>query len=213
MREVLHQGLDRRKHLDKRFRRLPELGRLTLLAWGSNQYGQLGRLRTTLTGPAPSPPAAEEEWAEPRVTYLDLDTAPEKAVEVQQVAAGGGHSAVVLKNGHLFLWGSEAEGQTGTFSGDGHREGEAPIPFLRPFPRRVAQVALGFAHTVILEAETGKVFGLGMNSEGEASGKREEEAQCCREEGGAPVLALGDKLAVSVAAGVKHSAAITSEGE
>lgn len=196
--KVLEGGLDLRHRLDGRYTRLPPRRRFALTAWGSNQHGQLGY---GLKG-------KEEEWA-PSPSFVDLDLwGPWPGLK--QLASGGGHSAMVLANGRMYVWGWEAQGQVGVYHEE--REGEG-APFLRPFPRLVTAVALGHAHTLILERDTGRVYGLGADGHGEASGAvgegKEREA---REEGGVHVACVRDP-AVSVAAGVRHSAAITSQGE
>lgn len=194
---VLGQGLDLRHRLDQRFTRLPPRRRLRLHGWGSNSHGQLGRGLPLLPG--------EEDVRAPTACHVDLDLwGPWPGL--RQLSTGDGHSAVLLANGRLYMWGWSAEGQIGV----GAEETEGPgEPFLRPFPRRAAMVALGHGHTLILE-EGGKVYGLGANKYGQASGVATEAP--CEEEGGGHVQLLHE-AAVGVAAGVRHSAAITFRGE
>ena len=242
--EVLEKGLDRRGSLDARHRQIlvgtvggdeegeGEAARgsgavwqpLGLVAWGSNQHGQLGRRQAH--GAVQT--QEDEEWPCPSPTSVDLDVAGTVSFQggslatalvdhhltIRQLAAGGGHSAVVTDEDRLYLWGGNEKGQVG---GGKHviLDGTSRV---HAFPRRVAMVALGHAHTLVLEKDTGKIYGIGANAAEEATGSS-SSSSTCRAVGGAPVTLSGGsggskkQLRFSwCAAGVRHSAGVTQDG-
>jgi hypothetical protein len=191
VRGVLSAGLDRRPLLDPRFTWTPT-HRVGLRAWGSNQHGQLGL-------PVEGQEGGIAEAAIPVGGHVDASMA--EGWGSGKALAGGGHSGLLLPDGRLFLWGWNAHGQTWDWDGG----------VLRQFPRRVAAAALGHSHTLVLEKGTGRVFGLGSDGRGEATGGA--GGGDCREEGGGAVVVLEGEAAVYCAAGVQHSAAVTLEGK
>ena len=198
-------------------RHQPKWRPVALQGWGSNERGQLGV--------ADGGPSDTVEHASPVPTRVEVDLRKGWGGTVRQLAAGGAHSALLADDGHLFLWGGNEAGQLGTGGTPGRVLVDGPDQ-VHSFPRRVAMVALGHAHTLVLEQGTGRVFGVGANGAGEATGRRgAEDRGNCREEGGALVrpssLEGGERGGARrdddvrmrfIAAGVRHSAGITECG-
>lgn len=219
VRQVLERGLDRRASLDARHQALekPVWQRVGLQTWGSNQYGQLGSLTEEDVDD-------DGEWARPRPTFVEVNVAGTvslsgvEAVEevtdekfrVRQLVAGGGHSALVTEEDRLYLWGWNQAGQVG---GSTHVVVEG-THHAQVFPRRVAMVALGHAHTLVLEKDTGRVYGLGSNAAGEATGQTLDQQVNSRGVGGGVVTIGAGHTELRMrwcAAGVRHSAGVTKE--
>jgi alpha-tubulin suppressor-like RCC1 family protein/cation transport regulator ChaC len=124
--------------------------------------------------------------------------------------AGGGHSGLLTDGGSLFLWGWNDHFQLGRPNTDNVSIGPSTMPCI---PRLenidVEHAALGFSHTLVIEKGTGRLFAFGDNGRGQVDGS----AQCENiEEPTTPVF-VKDESFVDIAAGLFHSAAITSSGE
>lgn len=151
--------------------------------------------------------------------------------------AGGGHSALLTNGGDLYLWGWNDSGQIGrsdsTMTSNTSSEQDSmkcdkdgtvaeslsscPFSnvFVPPLSIKVESVALGHSHTLVIEKDTGRLFGFGDDGRGQVSGLR----------GNSKVSPLWyiprtikfDLLEeesdgfVAVAAGLFHSAAITRQ--
>ena len=239
--EVLERGLDRRGSLDARHRQILIEGAegeggsgavwqpLEILTWGSNQHGQLGKKEEGVTSDSREKQEGEdEEWPSPLPTSMEFDVAStislqggslskvleEHQLIIRQLAAGGGHSAVVTTEDRLYLWGWNEKGQVGRIK----HEVLDGVSRVYDFPRRVEMVALGHAHTLILEKDTGKIYGLGANAAGEATGcsssSSSSSSSGCRVVGGGLVTLGGNEQPLRFswcAAGVRHSAGVTRE--
>jgi alpha-tubulin suppressor-like RCC1 family protein len=155
------------------------------------------------------------------------DAGPDLAVDF---IAGGGHTGILASLGRLFLVGWNDSGQLGrSLAGDSDMayvipyDGDGiPMPIiLKELPNvRVETASLGFSHTVFIEKGSGRLFGLGSNEKGQVLGCSEEfEGSTSRVASTVHVAstpswaATTEERFVSVAAGVFHSAAITSHGE
>jgi alpha-tubulin suppressor-like RCC1 family protein len=210
-------GLDRRPLLDPRHQ--PKWRPVPLHAWGANERGQLGVAAvggSSSSSSSSSSSKAPDELETPTRTAIEVDARKGWAGTVRQLAAGGAHSALVTDDGHLYLWGGNEAGQLGSGGSPGRVLVEGPDQ-VHPFPRRAAMVALGHAHTLVLEQGTGRVFGVGANGAGEATGQAGDSNNCREEGGGLVRLLLSQKGAEEVrmrwiAAGVRHSAGVTAEG-
>ncbi|TFJ85094.1 hypothetical protein NSK_003518 [Nannochloropsis salina CCMP1776] len=203
--------------------------RLRLHAWGSNQHGQLGKRVEAVSNGASDLDMGvntdkDDDWPLPQPTVVEVDVATTVSLQsgsraqaadehrllVRQLAAGGGHSAIVTSEDRLYLWGWNEAGQVGgskyaTLDGT-HR--------VHVFPRRVAMVALGHAHTLVLEKDTGKLYGVGGNAAGEATGVVMEQRKQCRAVGGGLVTLDGGSDPIQFSwcdAGVRHSAGVTRD--
>lgn len=113
--------------------------------------------------------------------------------------AGGGHSALLLQNGSLFLWGYNEFGQIG-------RSQKAEGHTINPLPNILVQkVALGHTHSLILEMNSGQLYAFGDDSRGQVSG-------CTKSTSGNKIFEpitpefLKNESFVDISAGLFHSA-------
>lgn len=129
---------------------------------------------------------------------------------IQHLYAGGGHSGLLTTTGDLILWGWNENGQLGACASTSSKEvAGLPVETLSSMPN-ISKAALGFAHTIIVEIETGIVSAFGDNSKGQVDGSSTTGNSS------APATTpdfLRGKRVLQVAAGVFHSAVITSENE
>ena len=158
----------------------------------------------------------------------------------KQLFAGGGNSALLTRQGRLYLFGWNHCGQSGPQQQQ-QQQSIATTPTMATAPTRTAPIrplqqlgtlkdlrvetcALGFQHSLIIEQDTGQLYAMGDNSRGQVSGNTG------REDGGAGVSTTPNRNAivdcptmvpfllptervVDVACGLYHSAAITQTGE
>ncbi|KAL7543470.1 hypothetical protein ACHAWF_007398 [Thalassiosira exigua] len=131
--------------------------------------------------------------------------------------AGGGHSAMLTRGGDLYLWGWNDAGQLGRppASSPAQEGGAPPFDVVTPLSDiKVAMVDLGHTHTLVVEEETGRLFGFGEDGRGQVSGcaasgdKDQSFWHVPRTPEG-----LSREQFVDVAAGLFHSAAVTRRGE
>ncbi|GAA5857740.1 hypothetical protein JCM8547_005966 [Rhodosporidiobolus lusitaniae] len=135
----------------------------TLYAWGDNRYGQCGPVPlSALAGPSPSFTGDEPRRATlPKLDFFDgLFPSP-------PLSSGAFHSAVRTRDGSLYVFGSDKEGQLGMggkgggaepeLVADGEEGGETLV---------VREVACGAGHTVML-TEEGEVWVAGANQDGQ----------------------------------------------
>eukprot|EP00929_Paragymnodinium_shiwhaense_P087073 TRINITY_DN47380_c0_g1_i1.p1 TRINITY_DN47380_c0_g1~~TRINITY_DN47380_c0_g1_i1.p1 ORF type:complete len:1441 (-),score=298.02 TRINITY_DN47380_c0_g1_i1:221-4543(-) len=186
----------------------------TLISWGWNKYGQLGR-----------------------PTLWQCDASPGYVLEardargpVRSFAAGFGFSAAVLFSGHVLAWGSNEYGQLGVGLGAVKHPEVATTPLLVPGVVG-AQVAAGDNHLLVLTNE-GNAMAAGDAAYGQTG--IEEDGRTGRERNGklGPICGLFWKAADDdeeaqpkpqddvvtervryLAAGGATSAAITTKGK
>ncbi len=171
-----------------------------LYAFGDNRYGELGT--TTNSGtfePNPTP---------------TLVTLPGASGPVTQVAAGYEHSLALTSTGQLYAFGSNRYGQLGTPSNSGTFEPN-PTPVLITLPGAsgpVTQIATGRYHSLALTS-TGQLYAFGLNEDGQLG----IEANSGTEEPNpTPTLVTlpgASGPVTQIAAGARHSLAVTSSGE
>eukprot|EP00929_Paragymnodinium_shiwhaense_P090975 TRINITY_DN51036_c0_g1_i1.p1 TRINITY_DN51036_c0_g1~~TRINITY_DN51036_c0_g1_i1.p1 ORF type:complete len:1380 (-),score=249.71 TRINITY_DN51036_c0_g1_i1:80-4219(-) len=119
-----------------------------VFSWGSNSRGRLGL-----------GPAYDHEDA-----VLTPVTVPNLPGMARAIAAGGQHSAVILRRGRLFLAGDNYDGQLGQPRLDlDWTSTFYEFPF-HDYSLRVRAVALGRAHTVVLSYD-GELYTCGRNAE------------------------------------------------
>ncbi|MEZ4339491.1 MAG: hypothetical protein R3B82_22945 [Sandaracinaceae bacterium] len=97
----------------------------TLRCWGSNLAGQVGD------------GSFEIRQLEP--------VAVTGVAGVVQVAAGGTHTCARTRDGRLFCWGDNDQGQVGPDARGSYRE-----PVLVPLDERITEVTAGFQHTCVV---------------------------------------------------------------
>ena len=99
---------------------------------------------------------------------------------MKAISAGGMHSSCITKQGVVFVWGSNSNGQCGISP---RQFATLPVPqVLKELPPNyeAAMAACGFAHTLILmslksrtnntsEFESSRVYSMGLNSTGQVS--------------------------------------------
>ncbi|CAJ1338033.1 unnamed protein product [Effrenium voratum] len=119
-----------------------------VFTWGSNGRGRLGL-----------GPAYDQE-----PTVLAPVAVPNLPGVARAVAAGGQHSAVILRRGRLFLAGDNRSGQLGQSRKDVDWTSTFfELPF-QDYMLRVRTVALGKKHTLILSYD-GQLYGCGCNGD------------------------------------------------
>ncbi len=116
--------------------------------------------------------------------------------EVASVSLGSFHSAAVTKNGELYCWGGNTDGQVG----NGSKEVQTvPVKVLE----NVTSVSLGFGHSAAV-TKNGDLYCWGKNDYGQVGDASKEEQT-------APVKVLENVIAASL--GYYHSAAVTKSGD
>lgn len=115
-------------------------------AWGSNANGQLG------TG------SASHNVARP---VLGLPTPLGGAAAIKAIIAGGRNSAVVYRDGSVWIWGSNASGQLGNGSIT-----PSQVPQRLNTLAGVAAVTVGDGFVSVLKSD-GTVYGIGANHMGQ----------------------------------------------
>ncbi|XP_068459849.1 secretion-regulating guanine nucleotide exchange factor isoform X2 [Clinocottus analis] len=156
-----------------------------LHSWGANSYGQLGQDHV-------------EDLSEPRLS----DAAALKDGAVRALSGGGGHTAAVTENGEVFVCGQNHRGQLGL----GHNADVSTLQLCHSLSQRVTQVACGWDFTLLLN-DCGRVLACGSNAYRQL-GVRQNITHS------ADLLAIEslEEPVVSVAAGLRHSLAVTGSG-
>lgn len=116
-----------------------------------------------------------------------------------QLAAGKTHSAMILQDGSLYLWGDNTYGQLGPGGSD-----YIDSPRRIDLPARAVAVSLGSDHTLIL-TEGGSVYALGRNTFGQLGNGSTLPAD-------EPVKVDGLPPVQAIAAGSWHSLALGQDG-
>ena len=166
----------------------------TLVAWGSNLYGQLGN-GTTTTAQTPVAVVANGALAGKTVTAI---------------AAGTRHTLALTADGRVFSWGSNQAGQLGNGSGNPTATSPAAISGGGLINgKTVVAIAAGDSHSLALTSD-GKAYAWGLGSQGQLGTGFTSGSY-------APVAvqtsgALAGKSLVAIAAGGSHSLAIGSDG-
>eukprot|EP00741_Cyanophora_paradoxa_P005482 tig00000889_g5314.t1 len=160
--------------------------------WGRGSAGQLGH------GPYPGDLPAPRRVALP---------APHAGARVRQVACGAFHTVALLPRA-LLAWGSSSHGQLGLGSSD-TEWAPRPVPALSS-GLLLKGAACGFRHTLVLAAagDSSRVFAFGDGSGGQLGlGSAPERVL-----EPAAVASLAAHRVVALAAGDRHSVAVTEAG-
>ncbi|XP_029010060.1 secretion-regulating guanine nucleotide exchange factor isoform X2 [Betta splendens] len=156
-----------------------------LHSWGANSYGQLGQGHV-------------EDQPVPQLS----DAAALPHCAVRTLSGGGGHSVVVTDSGHVFVCGQNHRGQLGL----GHNADVLTFQLCPSLTQKVRNVACGWDFTLLL-TDFGQVLACGSNAFGQLGVGPTITHSCS---------ALGVKglreLVVSIAAGLRHSLAVTESG-
>ena len=125
-----------------------------------------------------------------------VNTVEETGYKIQQVSLGAGHSAALIENGDLYLWGSNGYGQLG--------DGSTVNRFVpKKVMKHVKQVSLGGDHSAAI-TENGDLYLWGNNGYGQlGDGSTERSLE--------PKKVMEHMKQVSL--GKYHSAAISENGD
>lgn len=116
-----------------------------------------------------------------------------------RLAAGKLHSAMILYDGQVLVWGDNSFGQIGQPGLD-----YADSPQLLKLPARAVSISLGADHTLIL-TEDGLVYAMGRNVFGQLGDGTTASADT-------PVAVSGLPAIIAIAAGAYHSLALGKDG-
>jgi alpha-tubulin suppressor-like RCC1 family protein len=114
----------------------------TVLAWGNNEYGQLGNGNTDYGTNAPAQ--------------------VESIFSIVQVAGGGNFSLALEAGGTVWAWGDNGSGELGT----GDTEDADPSPAQVPSLPNIVQIATGTQHALAL-GNDGTLWAWGDNTYGQ----------------------------------------------
>uniref|UniRef100_A0A7N0TTJ5 RCC1-like domain-containing protein n=1 Tax=Kalanchoe fedtschenkoi TaxID=63787 RepID=A0A7N0TTJ5_KALFE len=156
-------------------------------AWGGNEYGQCGE-----------DPGRKDDTGKPLKRDIVIPQRCAHQLVVRQVAAGGTHSVVLTREGHVWTWGQPWP------PGDIK---QIATPVRVQGLEKVKLIAVGAFHNLAL-LEGGVVWAWGNNEYGQlGTGDTQPTSQ--------PILVQGlsGLTVVDIAAGGWHSTALTSEGE
>ena len=148
----------------------------------------------------------EDAW---KLTEIVLCTDRNDGEQIPKaLLAGGGHSGILMESGLLYLWGWNNHGQLGS-SGATDASHDALSCVSRLGGLDVAEAALGFSHTLVIEKGTGYLYAFGDNGRGQVDGT----TTCAfMNEPVTPEFVQGASFC-HVSAGLFHSAAITASGD
>lgn len=156
-----------------------------LYAWGNNNFGQLGD-------------GTIIDKSTPVLVNLPED------VELMSIAAGAYHSIAIDKNGILYAWGSNADGQLGIGSNVNQA---TPVAFTLPNRAFPLSISAGQLHSLAIGSDS-RLYAWGGNHHGQL--------------GYGSKLSLNKPMAVKLAsnaypimisAGANHSLTLTGNGD
>ncbi|XP_026324538.1 regulator of chromosome condensation-like isoform X2 [Hyposmocoma kahamanoa] len=166
-------------------------GQDKVIAWGLNNYGQLGvtgeKRKTALFSP----------------TECDAFTATN--VGWKSVACGQHHSLALDTSGQVYAIGRCEYGRLGLGSREGDAEALEPIPLLQS--KKCISIAAGTSSSFAV-TDTGEVLAWGMGSEGQLGTGASEDAA---EPRGAVCQALGDLRPSNISAGGQHTVLLAED--
>ncbi len=124
-------------------------------AWGNNNYGQLGL-----------------GYQDPGTNVLSPQMLPPFPSSVIALAAGNRHALALTKDGRVFAWGANSQGQVGSGDADGDGILDQEIvstPYSIPGLTPVISIAAASFHSLALTGDN-ELYGWGNNSSGQISG-------------------------------------------
>uniref|UniRef100_I3JNF1 Secretion regulating guanine nucleotide exchange factor n=2 Tax=Oreochromis niloticus TaxID=8128 RepID=I3JNF1_ORENI len=156
-----------------------------LHSWGANSYGQLSQGHV-------------EDQASPRLSNIAaLQNRP-----VRAISGGGGHSVVITESGEVFVCGQNNRGQLGL----GHSADISTLQHCPILNQRVTDIACGWDFTLLL-TDGGQLLACGSNVFGQLG-----VGQTVTHSADLLVVESLMEPVVSVAAGLRHSLAVTGSG-
>ncbi|XP_068614172.1 probable E3 ubiquitin-protein ligase HERC3 [Brachionichthys hirsutus] len=157
-----------------------------LFAWGADEGGQLG-LGT-----------AEAAVRIPRLIKKLCDH------RISQVMCGNQHCIALSRDGQLFTWGQNANGQLGLGKEEPSKPFPHPLKSLAGIP--LAKITAGGDHSFALSL-SGAVFGWGKNKAGQLGlNDKQDRAVPCH------IKSLRSQKVVHISCGEDHTAALTKDG-
>lgn len=160
-------------------------------AFGSNREGQLG-----------SPSVGSESTKPVVVAGPGAGTDP-----IIAIAAGARHSVALTANGSLLSWGCSLHGECGT--GSILPSITTPTIVSALGPLKFVAIGAGMGHTMSL-SETGDVYSWGSNDQGQLGDGTTVSSLIPKL---IESLGAGDDPVVKIAAGGRHSVAMTKSGK
>jgi alpha-tubulin suppressor-like RCC1 family protein len=127
----------------------------TVWAWGYNYMGQLGQGGVSLNDQGIVSIGSEADSYNPAIVNGISDAVA--------VAAGGSHSVALTRDGSVWTWGSNLDGQLGMGTIGGS---DQTSPIQVPGLNNVTAIAAGMYHTLALKSD-GTVWAWGLNSDGQ----------------------------------------------
>jgi alpha-tubulin suppressor-like RCC1 family protein len=183
---------------------------LTVWAWGSNEYDQVGAFNWEPCNPGSGAPSFGCQSYQRQVAGL---------TDVIDIAAGEGHSVVLKVDGTVWTWGSDWRGQLGV-PGFSAYTSSTPIqvaiasdtpPYVVSPLSSVTSIAAGSQHSLALKSD-GTVWAWGSNEFGQVGGGnspvRSERVTQVRGPGDVGFLTG----VTDIAAGGNHTLALTQDG-
>ncbi|XP_063074747.1 probable E3 ubiquitin-protein ligase HERC3 isoform X2 [Engraulis encrasicolus] len=157
-----------------------------VFSWGAGSEGQLGL------------GMAEETVRVPRLIKKLCEH------RITQVMCGNHHCIALSRDGQLFTWGQNSNGQLGLGKGEPSTLSPQPLKSLAGIP--LSQISAGGDHSFALSL-SGAVFGWGKNTAGQLGLNDEQDrAVPCH------IKFLRSQKVVYISCGEEHTAALTKDG-
>ena len=159
----------------------------TVMAWGDNEYGELGNATTKES---------------------DLPVAVHGLSGVKAISAGGGHSLALLSNGTVMAWGDNEYGELGDASTK-----NSDVPVAVHGLSGVTAIAAGSAYSVALLGQATTVMAWGEDNSdqlGDTALKEPKEEEELPEYSDVPVAVSGLSGVSAISAGANHCLALLS---
>lgn len=157
-----------------------------MFCWGSTIHGELG-----LGG------------IEDENIFIPREVDFRKANDIEQIACGDNYTVAITREGQVYSCGNNDYGQLGH---EKNRKRLQPIPGIDAFVFKKA--ACGACHTLVVN-EWGQLFSWGCNLEGQLGFNSTDTTERVPR----MVKTLGTRVIVQIACGLKHSIALTNNGE
>ncbi len=156
-----------------------------VLAWGSNNRGQLGNGTTTYSS-------------------IPVPVSLPSGTTVTAIAGGGYHSLALTSTGQVLAWGNNVQGELGNGT---TTDSSTPVPVSLPSGTTVTAIAGGFEYSLALTS-TLHVLAWGLNANGELGNGTTTNSST-------PVAVSQPwgTYVTAIAGGLFHSLALTSTGQ
>jgi alpha-tubulin suppressor-like RCC1 family protein len=181
----------------------------TVIAWGTNNYGQLGDGTTTGPESCPNPNVGANVSCSPTPVVVG------GLSDVAAVAAGGGDSLALLSDGTVMAWGLNDYGQLGNGTDTGPQACEYACnatPVAVNGLSEVTNIAAGYDHSLALLSD-GTVMAWGLNDYGQLGDGTDTGPQMCQYAcATTPIAVSGLSSVTAISAGADQSLALLSSG-